>query len=85
MDVFITGSHPVVMFLKPKRSESKRRGGEVTSLDTAMEKWPSLVQWEVTGTPEMGEIRSFLGQSQVDPRLMTQLLQMLPQQSWNSH
>lgn len=70
MGVVITGSHPVLL-LKTKRSESKRRGGEVAFLDTAMEKRPSLVQREVTGTPEIGESRSFLRQSQVDRRLTT--------------
>lgn len=58
MDVIITGSHPL-LFLKTKDRESKRRGGEVAFLNTAMEKQPSLVQREVTGTPEMGEIKSF--------------------------
>lgn len=52
MGVVITGSHSL-SFLKTKCSEPERRGGEVTFVDTAMEKWPSLVQWKVTRTAEM--------------------------------
>lgn len=56
--VAIIGSHPLSL-LMIKCSESKFRGGEVTFLDTAMEKRPSLVHWEVTET-EMGGVRSLL-------------------------
>lgn len=75
MDVAITGSH-LLSLLKAKCSESKRRGGEVTFLDTAMEKRPSLVHWEVTGRSETDEVRSLLRWSQVDLSLVNQLLQM---------
>lgn len=78
MDVAITGSHPLSL-LKAKCSESKRSGGEVTFLDTAMEKRPSLVHWEVTGRSETGEVRSLLRWSQADLSLVNQLLQMPPQ------
>ena len=49
--VAITGLHSL-SFLKAKCPEFKSSGGEVTFRDTAIEKWPSWVQCEVTETPE---------------------------------
>lgn len=48
--VAVTGSHSLP-FWKARCTECKSRGGEVTSRATAMEKWPSGVQCEVTETP----------------------------------
>lgn len=49
--VAVTGLHSL-SFPKARCTEFKSRGGKVTFRATAMEKWPSWVQREVTGTPE---------------------------------
>lgn len=48
--VAVTGLHSLP-FPKARCTEFKSRGGEVTFRATAMEKWPSRVQCQVTGTP----------------------------------
>lgn len=49
--VAITGLQSL-SFLKARCTEFKSSGGKVTFRDTAMEKWPSWVQREVTETTE---------------------------------